>query len=135
MAASTATPSRHPVNATLHAVFCSCPVQLTYVTWPLSLHPNDLTVLAELTGLRALHLACSEEEEYHLVGLTSQVAQAWSSALTRLTSLHFSGDQLSNTGWAVTWQPSTSTDIQQYCLAGVWLFWCCDKRHHSLVDA
>ena len=66
-----------------------------YRTWPLSLAQHDLSLLAPLTSLTTLHLACADEEDSDqtLLALTSHVLGVLSTSCTRLSSLHYTGAQ------------------------------------------
>lgn len=70
--------------------------QLTYQTWPLSMHPNDMSLLAPLSQLRAFHCTASDEEAHHLLALTTHVIEVLSGAWTQLSSLHYTGRHASS---------------------------------------
>jgi len=66
-------------------------MQMTYMTWPLSLNPEDLKLLTPLENLRCLKLLAHEDEEHQLLALTRGVLASWQAAFQHLTCLHFSG--------------------------------------------
>eukprot|EP00198_Chlamydomonas_reinhardtii_P011321 XP_001700658.1 predicted protein [Chlamydomonas reinhardtii] len=61
-----------------------------YVTWPLALQSDDLSLLAPLTSLRRFTMAAAPEESAHLLALSGAVVAALAPAWPQLSTLHFS---------------------------------------------
>ena len=66
-------------------------LQVHYLTWPLSVSPEDLKLLSPLSQLRSLQLLSNKSEEHQLVALTRGVVEVWANSMPHLTKLHFSG--------------------------------------------
>lgn len=69
-------------------------LKVEYRTWPLSLAQDDLSLLAPLTALRTLHLACCDAEgegDPGLLALTSRSLAELCRCCKEMRSFHFSG--------------------------------------------
>ena len=69
-------------------------LRVSYRTWPLSLAQHDLSLLAPLTALRTLNLACCDEEgdgDPGLLALTTRALAELSGGLRELRSFHYQG--------------------------------------------
>eukprot|EP00798_Chlamydomonas_sp_ICE-L_P030882 gene30882-35930_t len=72
-------------------------LKCTYMTWPLCLGQHDLSLLAPLSQLRVLRMHCADDEEHHLLALTSHVLQTLCASWTSIECFHYSGQILLDT--------------------------------------
>ncbi|GLI64212.1 hypothetical protein VaNZ11_007405 [Volvox africanus] len=66
-------------------------LNLSYVTWPLALQSDDMTLLAPLTGLRRFSMQADPSERHHLISLSGRVVYELAKAWTDLSQLAFRG--------------------------------------------
>ncbi|GLC38562.1 hypothetical protein PLESTB_001739800 [Pleodorina starrii] len=100
---------------------------MTYVTWPLALHTEDMTLLAPLSGLRRFCMHCEPSERHHLISLNGRVVEVLAGAWTHLTQLAFTGQILPDTPGAPSLRSlSTWTSLRDLSLSVA----PDDDRHH-----
>ncbi|GIL45398.1 hypothetical protein Vafri_2649 [Volvox africanus] len=95
-------------------------LNLSYVTWPLALQSDDMTLLAPLTGLRRFSMQADPSERHHLISLSGRVVYELAKAWTDLSQLAFRGQIRPDIPGAPSWEFLASwTSLRDLSLSAV----------------